>query len=142
MRIKFQLQTTIGGTRWEFDGHALTIEDAIKDARQMALEFVGVRWFMGVNVFDMDNDGAFVATVTLARRKRKSTTNKGGSVQQTSGIPQQGDGPTRSRPAFVSWLAGGQQNFPHDPILDAARERVLRAAGLIKTRRIPKAVAA
>ncbi len=50
--------------------------------------------------------------------------------------------PQLSRPAYVSWQAGGQQNFPNDPILDAARDRALRAAGLIKTRRIPKSEAA
>ena len=48
------------------------------------------------------------------------------------------DVPQRTRPAFVAWQAGGQQNFPHDPVLIAARTRALRAAGLIKSRRIPK----
>jgi len=47
--------------------------------------------------------------------------------------------PQLARPAFVSWQAGGRQEFPNDPILESARERALRAAGLIKTRRIPKA---
>ncbi len=45
--------------------------------------------------------------------------------------------PGLSRPAFVSWQAGGAQEFPNDPVADAQRERALRAAGLIKTRRIP-----
>jgi len=51
--------------------------------------------------------------------------------------------PQLSRPAYVSWQSGvGQQNFPNDPVLDAARERALRAAGLIKFRRIPAEKAA
>jgi len=51
--------------------------------------------------------------------------------------------PQLSRPAYVSWQSGvGQQNFPNDPVLDAARERALRAAGLIKSRRIPAEKAA
>jgi hypothetical protein len=55
---------------------------------------------------------------------------------------QQIDLPALSRPAFVSWQAGGRQEFPVDRVADAARERNLRAAGLIKTRRIPKQEAA
>lgn len=51
--------------------------------------------------------------------------------------------PRLSRPAYVSFQSGaGRQNFPNDPVLDAARHRALRAAGLIKTRRIPKKEAA
>jgi len=51
--------------------------------------------------------------------------------------------PQLTRPAYVSWQSGvGQQNFPNDPVLDAARDRALRAAGRIKTRRIPKEEAA
>lgn len=62
-------------------------------------------------------------------------------MQQTNSNPQV-DGPQRSRPAFVAWLAGGQQNFPNDPVLQAARNRALKAAGLVKTRRIPSTKAA
>jgi hypothetical protein len=51
---------------------------------------------------------------------------------------QQIDLPARSRPAFVSWQAGGRQEFPNDPIADAVRTRRASAAGLIKTRRIPR----
>jgi hypothetical protein len=53
-------------------------------------------------------------------------------------MQQQIDLPARSRPAFVSWQAGGRQEFPNDPIADAVRSRIARAAGLIKTRRIPR----
>ena len=58
-------------------------------------------------------------------------------MQQNVAVPQHIDGPSRARPTFVSYLAGGQQNFPNDPVLVAARDRALRAAGLIKSRRIP-----
>lgn len=51
-------------------------------------------------------------------------------------------GPMQTRPAFVSWLAGGRQDFPTDRFLDKVRDARLRAAGLIKVRRIPAAVAA
>lgn len=50
-------------------------------------------------------------------------------------------GPVRTRPAYVVLQGGGRQDFPNDPIADAQRERALRTAGLIKTRRIPKAFA-
>lgn len=51
--------------------------------------------------------------------------------------------PQLARPAFVSWQSGvGQQQFPNDPVLEAARHRALKAAGLIKTRRIPREEAA
>lgn len=59
-------------------------------------------------------------------------------MKQTSSFPQV-EGPRAARPAFVSYLPGGQQNFPNDPVLDAARTRALKAAGLIKFRRIPAA---
>lgn len=52
------------------------------------------------------------------------------------------EGPRAARPAFVQWLSGGAQNFPTDTFLDRVRDARLRAAGLIKVRRIPaKAVA-
>lgn len=50
---------------------------------------------------------------------------------------QEIDGPRAARPALVGWLGGGRQQFPNDPVLDAARERALRTAGMIKSRRIP-----
>lgn len=48
------------------------------------------------------------------------------------------DLPSRSRPAFVSWIDDGRpQQFPHDPVLERARHQQLKSAGLIKVRRIP-----
>ena len=51
---------------------------------------------------------------------------------------QQIELPARSRPAFVSWQAGGRQEFPNDPIADAERSRQARAAGKVRIRRIPR----
>lgn len=45
--------------------------------------------------------------------------------------------PSRTRPAFVAWQQGGKQEFPRDPVAWAVRERAVRAAGLVKIRRIP-----
>ena len=48
------------------------------------------------------------------------------------------DGPRLARPGFVSLLPGGKQEFPNDPIADAARNKQLRAEGKIVIRRRPK----
>jgi hypothetical protein len=53
------------------------------------------------------------------------------------------DGPRMARPAFVSLLPGGKQEFPNDPIADVARDvQVKRDAQRLGrkliTRRIPK----
>lgn len=52
------------------------------------------------------------------------------------------DGPRMARPGFVSLLPGGKQEFPNDPIADAARDRQVRETarreGRTLTRRIPK----
>jgi hypothetical protein len=53
------------------------------------------------------------------------------------------DGPRMARPGFVLLLPGGRQEFPNDPIADAARNQQVREAAqregrTLITRRIPK----
>lgn len=48
------------------------------------------------------------------------------------------DGPRMARPALSSFLPGGRQDFPSDPIADRVRNQRLRDEGKIVTRRRPK----
>jgi hypothetical protein len=48
------------------------------------------------------------------------------------------DGPRMARPSFVSWLPGGRQDFPNDPVADRARHERLKKEGRVTTRRIPQ----
>jgi len=52
------------------------------------------------------------------------------------------DGPRMARPAFVSLLPGGKQEFPNDPIADTVRDvqvkRDAQRLGRRLTRRILK----
>lgn len=48
------------------------------------------------------------------------------------------DLPQRARPAVVAWQAGGKQEFPTDPKLDAYRHQQLKDAGKIIIRRRPR----
>jgi len=53
------------------------------------------------------------------------------------------DGPRLARPGFVSLLPGGKQEFPNDPVADAARDRQVRETAQREgrsffIRRIPK----
>lgn len=74
MRIKFQTSTTIGGSRWSVDGSAETEAGAIAQAQDLAQQFVGVRWFMELLVWDMETpQGRLIGSVSLGEVATKVT---------------------------------------------------------------------
>lgn len=68
---RYQVQGTAGTSSWFIERQADNDADAIDRAHYLALEFVGMRGFMGLNIFRMTSatEGEHVATVRLEEPK-------------------------------------------------------------------------